>query len=279
MLAGLLVAALVAAVLSTVVLLAPVPAGMGRVTGAWPWSRRLLLALVGTVVVDAVACGVLFGIGGTRRNVVVAAVAAAVASLLWLPITRRWSARGHLCWSTTVFLFAAYLAFMLDWTLFSGLPVASEAGGLLLWVLEVFAALLGTAYLWELCDALGSEHWRRRITHGAASDVPGAPLPFVSLHVPAHNEPPDMVIETLTRLQHLDYPSYEIVVIDDNTDDEALWRPVERWCAQQGVTFVHLADWPGYKSGALNYALRELTDPRTELIGVVDSDYQMEPDF
>jgi hypothetical protein len=45
------------------------------------------------------------------------------------------------------------------------------------------------------------------------------------------------------------------------------------------VKFVHLMDWPGYKSGALNYALRELTDPRTELIGVVDSDYQMDADF
>jgi hypothetical protein len=58
-----------------------------------------------------------------------------------------------------------------------------------------------------------------------------------------------------------------------------LWRPVEAWCAANGVTFKHLADWPGYKSGALNYALGELTDPRAELIGVVDSDYQIGPGF
>ena len=104
-------------------------------------------------------------------------------------------------------------------------------------------------------------------------------FPFVSLHVPAHNEPPDMVIDTLRTLLRLDYGRYEVILIDDNTDDESLWRPVEQWCARHGVKFAHLQDWPGYKSGALNYALRELTDERAEVIGVVDSDYQLEPGF
>jgi cellulose synthase/poly-beta-1,6-N-acetylglucosamine synthase-like glycosyltransferase len=88
-----------------------------------------------------------------------------------------------------------------------------------------------------------------------------------------------MVIDTLRSLLRIDYPRYEIILIDDNTDDEALWRPVERWCRRHGVKFAHLADWPGYKSGALNYALREMTDPAAEVIGVVDSDYQIEPAF
>ena len=157
MLAALLVAGLVAAALSTLVLLAPLPAAAGRSSGAWPWSRRLVLALIGTGVVTAAAAGVLLLLGATRHNTVLAAASLVVGSLIWLPVTRRWSARGHLCWSNTVFLFVAYLAFMLDWTLNSGLPVASEVGGLMLWALEVFAAFLGTAYLWELCDALGSE--------------------------------------------------------------------------------------------------------------------------
>ena len=88
-----------------------------------------------------------------------------------------------------------------------------------------------------------------------------------------------MVIDTLRCLLRLDYPRYEVILIDDNTDDEKLWRPVEEWCAGHGVKFAHLADWPGYKSGALNYALRELTDEAAEVIGVVDSDYQIEPGF
>ena len=280
MLAALLVAGLVAGVLSTLVLLAPFPAtDEDRAYGWWPWSRRFLLALIATAAVDAIVAGVLELLNATQHNVIVSVAAVTIASLVWLPFTRRWSARGHMCWSTTVFLFAAYLAFMLEWTFTNGLPAASEAGGLLLWVLEVFAAFLGTAYLWELCDALGTEHWKRRVRRGAETQQLSTSTPFVSLHVPAHNEPPDMVIETLSRLRQLDYPAYEIVAIDDNTEDESMWRPVEQWCAQHGVKFVHLMDWPGYKSGALNYALREMTDPRTELIGVVDSDYQMDADF
>ncbi len=143
----------------------------------------------------------------------------------------------------------------------------------------MFAALLACAYLWEICDALGSQRWGRRVTATTTLPAIGAGLPFVSLHVPAHNEPPDMVIETLRALARLDYPRYEIVVIDDNTDDERLWRPVQAWCARHRVKFAHLADWPGYKSGALNYALRQLTDPAAELIGVVDSDYQLDRGF
>ena len=46
-----------------------------------------------------------------------------------------------------------------------------------------------------------------------------------------------------------------------------------------GAKFAHLEDWPGYKSGALNYALTKMTDDRAEVIGVVDSDYQLEPGF
>jgi cellulose synthase/poly-beta-1,6-N-acetylglucosamine synthase-like glycosyltransferase len=277
MFAAFLLAGLVAAGVSTVVLLTPIGTGNGRAHGWWPWSRRLLFALVATAAVVAV---VLVALSVTRHNLVASLVALTVVSLAWLPFTRRWSARAHICWAATVFLFIAYLVFMLDWTFGSGMPLTSEIGGVVLWVLEVFAALLGTAYLWELCDALGSEHWRRRVERGApAVMLEGGELPFVSLQVPAYNEPPEMVIETLRQLRQLDYPNYEIIAIDDNTDDEALWRPVESWCAEHDVKFVHLEDWPGYKSGALNYALREMTDPRTDLIGVVDADYHMEPDF
>jgi glycosyltransferase involved in cell wall biosynthesis len=109
--------------------------------------------------------------------------------------------------------------------------------------------------------------------------VPDGELPFVSLHVPAHNEPPDMVIDTLRSLTRLDYPAFEIIVIDDNTDDPELWHPVRDWCDRHRVKFAHLEDWPGYKSGALNYALGKLTDDRAEIIGVVDSDCQLEPGF
>ncbi|HEU5007956.1 MAG TPA: glycosyltransferase [Jatrophihabitantaceae bacterium] len=277
MLAALLLAGLLAAPIATVMLFVRMPM-RGRVSGAWPTTRRFVFALVATAVLAAVVAGLLALIGVTLGNLIAGAGALVVVSLFWMPVTRRWSARAHLCWSATTYLFLGYLAFMLRWTFVTHLGPAGTAGGVLLWLLEVAAGFLGCAYLWELCDALGRESWQRRISRGVTAEHSDV-LPFVSLHVPAYNEPPEMVIETLESLRAMDYPNYEIVVLDDNTDDESLWHPVREWCQQHGIKFAHLQDWPGYKSGALNYALRELIDPRTELIGVIDSDYQLDPEF
>jgi cellulose synthase/poly-beta-1,6-N-acetylglucosamine synthase-like glycosyltransferase len=278
MLAALLLAGIVAAPLGSIALFMPARR-RARAAGFWPAARRMVLAVTGTAVLAAAVAGILRLLHVPQHNLIAGAAGVVVASMVWLPATRRWKARAHLCWASSVFLFVVYLVYALEWTIASHLGAASTAGGVLLWIFEVAAALLACAYLWELCDALGTEHWRRRVTATVELHAPDGDLPFVSLHVPAHNEPPDMVIETLTSLISLDYPRYEVILIDDNTEDESLWRPVEQWCAGHGVTFAHLADWPGYKSGALNYALRELTDPRAELIGVVDSDYQLDPGF
>ena len=285
MLESLVIAGIVAAPLGSAALFLPAPpardtADPGRL---WPAVRRFLLAVAGTLALAFAAGVILKLIGATSSNLIAGVGALLAVSVAWLPVTRRWSAGAHLCWASSTFLFIAYLVFTLEWTFASGLGPAGTAGGLLLWLLEVLAALLSCAYLWEICDALGTEDWRRRLspvrTARAAGAVAGAYLPMVSLHVPAHNEPPDMVIDTLRALTSLDYPRYEVILIDDNTDDEALWRPVEAWCGRHGVTFKHLQDWPGYKSGALNYALRELTSPDAELVGIVDSDYQVDPGF
>ena len=102
--------------------------------------------------------------------------------------------------------------------------------------------------------------------------------PMVSIHIPAYNEPPNMVIETLNALSRLEYPDFEVLVIDNNTPDPALWQPVEAHCAILGerFRFFHVAPLSGFKAGALNFALRH-TSPAAEIIAVVDSDYQVRP--
>ena len=277
MLAAFLLAGLLAAPVSTAALFTRAMRTSGP-AGAWSSFRRLVVSAFLSVLLAGLIAVVLHLLGVTRANTIAGAAGLLVISSLWLPVTRHWSARAHLAWTATFYLFSAYLVYMLWWTFVSDLGIFGTVGALILWVMEAAAALLGVAYLWELCDALGREAWIRRVATGAPPEQRGH-TPFVSLQVPAYNEPPEMVIETLQSLTSLDYPAYEVMVIDDNTDDEALWRPVEAWCRGHGVKFVHLADWPGYKSGALNYALREMVDPRTELIGVIDADYQLAPDF
>jgi len=118
----------------------------------------------------------------------------------------------------------------------------------------------------------------------------GAAPPFVSVHLACCNEPPEMVIATIDSLLALDWPALEILVIDNNTKDAALWRPVQahveatvQALAAAGrpapvLRFFHLPKWPGYKAGALNFALGQ-TDARAQWIGVVDADYIVRPDW
>src|SRR5690606_20214983 len=72
----------------------------------------------------------------------------------------------------------------------------------------------------------------------------------------------------------LDYPDFEVMVIDNNTKDENVWRPVEEYCKTLGprFRFFHVAPLEGFKGGALNWAL-ERTSPDAEIIAVIDSDY------
>ena len=108
----------------------------------------------------------------------------------------------------------------------------------------------------------------------------GAALPKVSIHLPICNEPPHMVRLTLDALSRLDYADFEVLVIDNNTTDPALWEPVAEHCARLGARFrfFHLGRWPGFKAGALNFAAAH-TAPDAEIIGVLDSDYVVDADW
>ncbi len=118
--------------------------------------------------------------------------------------------------------------------------------------------------------------WRedRRTVRAAIAQT----SPRVSIHVPIYNEPPQMVIATLDALARLDYETYEVIVLDNNTPDPEAWRPVEAHCKTLGprFRFFHFDGVQGFKAGALNRALA-LTDPQATHIAVIDSDYQVEP--
>src|ERR1041384_6590095 len=60
---------------------------------------------------------------------------------------------------------------------------------------------------------------------------------FVSTPVPAPNEPPELLKQTLRALSELKWKNYEVLVIDNNTTDEALWKPIEACCQELGPKF------------------------------------------
>ncbi len=157
----------------------------------------------------------------------------------------------------------------------------------LLWILLFPAQLvmMGIVIIQaqEVSEMLWVKRWRRRF-EPHVHPLPANRYPMVSLHIACCNEPPHMVIRSLESLAALDYPNLEVLVIDNNTSDESKWRPLEAWCAQSGVAgqnrfrFFHLEKWPGYKAGALNFALTQ-TAPEAQVVGVLDADYIVKPEW
>lgn len=120
-----------------------------------------------------------------------------------------------------------------DYTLQYMTP-ATVIVGLLLLIGGVGVIVLLMAEAHEWAESVWLRGWRRPFP---LRSVPDAQLPFVSVHVPAYNEPPELLKETLDGLAALDYPHFEVLVIDNNTKDPAVWEPVRDHCAILGNRF------------------------------------------
>lgn len=103
---------------------------------------------------------------------------------------------------------------------------------------------------------------------------------LVSIIVPAHNEPPAILMNTLEALAYLRHDRFEVIIVDNNTKDPAIWKPVEKFSKSLGnkFSFFHVDNLSGFKAGALNYALKRL-NPESKYVAVIDADYEVEPDF
>ncbi len=132
----------------------------------------------------------------------------------------------------------------------------------------------------ENCEPLIRRRWERPRVPVPVPVATSANLPRVSIHVPTHAEPPEVVIATLDSLARLDYANFEVLVIDNNTVDPALWIPVAQHCERLGprFRFLHVEGLAGAKAGALNLAL-DNTEESVDLVAVIDADYQIRPEF
>jgi cellulose synthase/poly-beta-1,6-N-acetylglucosamine synthase-like glycosyltransferase len=263
-------------VLSTMLVLSP-----ARGIGAryrWTGSRitELFVGGVGVAAISAVACVLTHALWGLPiGGLETAAYLLVITSVVVMALQPNTNFVGQV-------FYASYLSASLTFIVYAAFiaVVATHS------ILEML-----TASLVILLDAAAFVVWISNINY--VSDVlcrarRGRPLPkadpgykpFVSLHIPAYNEPPELLIETIKAVERIDYPNFEVVVIDNNTKDPAVWGPVEEYCrGRERVRFVHVAPWPGYKAGACNLVLRRYTDPRAEIIGLVDADDIVQPHY
>jgi exo-beta-1,3-glucanase (GH17 family) len=170
--------------------------------------------------------------------------------------------------------FAAVFAFWQSHYFVLGAAFALGLGIVLLAPLVVIAL----ARIEEIA-AIAFGRGPRRLIAAALPAVEGF-APKVSIHVPAHREPPEMLKATLDALARLDYPNFECIVVINNTPDPAFWRPIEDHCRVLGdrFKFTNEDNVSGYKAGALRLALAH-TAPDAEIIGIIDADYVVRPDW
>ena len=120
----------------------------------------------------------------------------------------------------------------------------------------------------------------RRLLAPASAVATAGYAPKVSIHIPAYMEPPEMLKATLDAVARLTYQNFECIIVINNTPSPAMWEPVEEHCRALGerFRFINAPRLDGYKAGALRLAMAQ-TAADAEIIGIIDSDYAVAPDW
>jgi len=215
-----------------------------------------------------------------------AAIALLIGILMSLPILRlpeptllqafllSTAANGVGAWIATVFAYwdGHYFVFGSGFALTLGL------------ILLVPLVLIAMARIEEIAAVAFGRNPHRLIVKGAplvpATIGENLSFPKVSIHVPAYFEPPEMLKQTLDAVSRLDYPNFECVVIINNTPDPAFWQPIQDHCRSLGerFKFINAENVKGFKAGALRIAM-DRTAADAEIIGIIDADYVVHPDW
>src|SRR4029078_5141922 len=194
-------------------------------------------------------------------------------------------------------------------TVMQSLMLSPAASGVAAWVAPVFAywtghyfvfgsafaltlglillvplVLIAMARIDEIAAVALWQGPRRRINKSAplapATIGENVTFPKVSIHIPAYFEPVEMLKQTLDAVSRLDYPNFECVCIINNTPDPEFWQPIQDHCRALGerFKFINAEKVQGFKAGALRIAM-ERTAADAEIIGIIDADYVVHPDW
>jgi exo-beta-1,3-glucanase (GH17 family)/cellulose synthase/poly-beta-1,6-N-acetylglucosamine synthase-like glycosyltransferase len=172
-------------------------------------------------------------------------------------------------WVATIFAYWAGHYFVF------GSAFALALGAMLL----IPLVLIAMARIEEMAT-IAFGHQPERLIRTALTMPEGMTAPKVSIHIPAYFEPPEMLKQTLDAVARLDYPNFECVVIINNTPDPAFWQPIQDHCRALGERFIFInaEKVAGFKAGALRLAMAR-TAADAEIIGIIDADYVVEPDW
>lgn len=140
-------------------------------------------------------------------------------------------------------------------------------------VTGLFLSVLGVAFLlrWCVLQGLAFITLDRHVFARSAAPVLPTRYPFVSILVPAHDES-DTIVSALNSLCRMDYPHYEVIVVDDGSNDDTYAKALPM-AGDYGRCTVSVHTKPnGGKGSALNLAYAKSSG---ELVLCVDADSRL----
>lgn len=151
-------------------------------------------------------------------------------------------------------------------TLPSPAQPADFAFGLLFLVLELmlaFSTYICLITFWRHRDNTGIAEQNERKSHHSVD------MPAVDVFIPTYNESWDVLERSILGARALDYPNFQVWVLDDTRRD---W--LRDKCAAMGVRYLRRADNTGAKAGNLNNALAvSKAETNAPYIMVLDADF------
>ncbi len=135
---------------------------------------------------------------------------------------------------------------------------------------------LVAVWLWQLWPIWLGIVSRRRLSDVAPASHDDPDLPMISIIVPARDEAA-AVGECLRRLRRLDYPSFEVIAINDRSTD-ATGRIMDASADGDGrIRVVHVTDLPAGWLGKNHANQRGAEAARGDLLLFTDGDVLFEP--
>src|SRR4030095_9742115 len=132
---------------------------------------------------------------GLPNEILILSGIAFIFGLAWVLALPHWNAFGQVTWAMTLVATILFILYTFMVTAFTPLNMISFIIALDFFLIEALALLMALTHTYESLELFCRIRWLRY--HNQA--LPPIPdyAPMVSLHVPAYNEPPEVVQATL----------------------------------------------------------------------------------
>lgn len=186
-----------------------------------------------------------------------------------LPMSRPWA--RVLTFAVVWLVVARYLTWRIVTTVLPADGPWYEIGWIWLCLAVELAALFDAFILYLLflrtSDRRGEADRHEARLRAALPDS----LPSVDVYIPTYNESADILEKTITGALCLDYPNFNIWVLDDGR------RPwLKDFCEAKGVGYITRSDNAHAKAGNINHAL---TKTDADYVALFDADFIVQRNF